>query len=96
MHNRSRLQCIVYSTFLLPLKQCVETVAQEAVQIPLQPTVTMRVIVWEDNSGALHGLILNMDGLHPALRVMALSIEVVKIDTENQQADIPMKDLRMN
>jgi hypothetical protein len=63
MHNRSRLQCIVvYSTYLLPLKQCVETVPQEAVQIPLQPIVTMRVTVWEDNSGALHGLILNMDG----------------------------------
>ena len=90
---------------LLPLKRLVETVAQ-AVQIPLHPTTSMRVTVWEDNSGALILANLEPGRMTPRSKHYGVkyhwfrehlkpnNIEVLKIDTEDQQADILTKALR--
>jgi hypothetical protein len=90
---------------LLPLKRLVETVAG-AVQIPLHPTTAMRVTVWEDNTGALTLANLEPGRMTPRSKHYGVKyhwfrehlkpncIEVVKIDTDDQQADILTKALR--
>ena len=90
---------------LLPLKRLVETVAQ-AIQIPLQPTTAMRVTVWEDNTGALTLANLEPGRMTPRSKHYGVKyhwfrehlkpngIEVVKIDTEDQKADMLTKALR--
>jgi hypothetical protein len=90
---------------LLPLKRLVETVSQ-AVQLPLQTSIAMRVTVWEDNTGALTLANLEPGRMTPRSKHYAVKyhwfrehlkpngIEVLKIDTEDQLADMLTKALR--
>jgi hypothetical protein len=89
---------------LLPLKQLAETVAH-AVQISLHPISTMHVIEREDNSGALmltklEPRSMTLQSKHYGVKnhwfrqhLKPDGIEVVKIDTKNQQADMLIKAL---
>jgi hypothetical protein len=90
---------------LLPLKRLVETVAG-AVQIPVQPKTEMRVTVWEDNTGALTLANLEPGRMTPRSKHYAVkyhwfrehlkpnNIEVLRIDTSEQRADMFTKALR--
>lgn len=90
---------------LLPLKRLVEIVAN-AIQLPLQPTIAMRVTVWEDNSGALTLANLEPGRMTPRSKHYGVKyhwfrehlnpngIQVLKIDTADQQADMLTKALR--
>ena len=90
---------------LLPLKRLVETVAT-AVQIPLEPKTEMRVTVWEDNTGALTLANLEPGRMTPRSKHYGVkyhwfrehlkpnNIEVLRIDTTEQRADMFTKALR--
>jgi Reverse transcriptase (RNA-dependent DNA polymerase) len=90
---------------LLPLKRLVQTVAK-AVNIPLEPQILMRVTVWEDNTGALTLANLEPGRMTPRSKHYGVKyhwfrehlkpngIQVLKIDTKNQQADMLTKALR--
>jgi hypothetical protein len=90
---------------LLPLKRLVDTVSK-AVHLPLHPTRAMHMTVWEDNTGAL--TLANLEPGHGTPRskhngvkyhwfrehLKSNGIEELKIDTQDQQADILTKALR--
>ena len=91
---------------LLPLKRLVQTVAQ-AVEIPVDPEILMRVTVWEDNTGALTLANLEPGRMTPRSKHYGVKyhcwfrqhlkpngIQVLKIDTKDQQADMLTKALR--
>jgi hypothetical protein len=90
---------------LLPLKRLVELVAS-AVGLPSQDTVQMKITVWEDNSGALTLANLEPGRMTPRSKHYGVkyhwfrshlkpnNIQVRKIDTLEQQADIFTKGLR--
>ena len=90
---------------LLPLKRLVQTVAK-AVEIPLDPKILMRVTVWEDNTGALTLANLEPGRMTPRSKHYGVkyhwfrehlkpnNIQVLKIDTKDQQADMLTKALR--
>jgi hypothetical protein len=89
---------------LFLLKRLVKTVSQ-AVHIPLHPTMVMCVPVWEDNTGALTLANLEPRCMTPRSKHHEVKyywvrehqkpngIEVLKIDTQDQQADILTKAL---
>ena len=89
----------------LPLKRLVHTVAQ-AVEIPLEQEILMRVTVWEDNTGALTLANLEPGRMTPRSKHYGVKyhwfrqhlkpngIKVLKIDTMDQQADMLTKALR--
>ena len=84
---------------LLPLKRLVEKVAS-SVGLELQTIIEMRTTVWEDNSGALTLANLEPGRMTPRSKHYGVkyhwfrshlkpnNIEVIKIDTADQQADI--------
>ena len=90
---------------LLPLKRLVEKVAS-SVGLELQTIIEMRTTVWEDNSGALTLANLEPGRMTPRSKHYGVkyhwfrshlkpnNIEVIKIDTADQQADILTKGLR--
>ena len=90
---------------LLPLKRLIETVS-EAVGLSLQGVINMRTTVWEDNTGALTLANLEPGRMTPRSKHYGVkyhwfrshlkpnNIEVLKIDTDDQQADIFTKGLR--
>jgi hypothetical protein len=104
----SRVQCPVYGPALkelLPLKRLHHTVAQ-AIEIPLEPEILMRVTVWKDNTGALTLANLEPGKMTPRSKHYGVKyhwfrqhlkpngIKVLKIDTKDQQADMLTKALR--
>jgi hypothetical protein len=90
---------------LLPLKRLVEKVAN-SVGLEFQTIIEMRTTVWEDNSGALTLANLEPGRMTPRSKHYGVkyhwfrshlkpnNIEIVKIDTADQQADILTKGLR--
>jgi hypothetical protein len=90
---------------LLPLKRLVETVSK-AVGLQQQDVINMRTTVWEDNSGALTLANLEPGRMTPRSKHYGVkyhwfrshlkpnNIEVLKIKTTEQQADIFTKGLR--
>jgi hypothetical protein len=90
---------------LLPLKRLVESVAN-AVQIPLEPKTEMKVTVWEDNTGALTLANLEPGRMTPRSKHYGVkyhwfrehlkpnNIEVLRIDTKEQRADMFTKALQ--
>ena len=90
---------------LLPLQRLVHTVA-DAVGLNVQDLIEMKTTVWEDNSGALTLANLEPGRMTPRSKHYGVkyhwfrshlkpnNIQVVKVDTKDQQADILTKGLR--
>ena len=90
---------------LLPLQRLVHTVAG-AVSLDVQNLIEMKTTVWEDNSGALTLANLEPGRMTPRSKHYGVkyhwfrshlkpnNIQVVKVDTKDQQADILTKGLR--
>ena len=90
---------------LLPLQRLVHTVAG-AVGLDVQDLIEMKTTVWEDNSGALTLANLEPGRMTPRSKHYGVkyhwfrshlkpnNIQVVKVDTNDQQADILTKGLR--
>ena len=89
----------------LPLQRLVHTVA-DSVGLNVQDLIEMRTTVWEDNSGALTLANLEPGRMTPRSKHYGVkyhwfrshlkpnNIQVVKVDTKDQQADILTKGLR--
>ena len=90
---------------LLPLQRLVHTVAG-AVGLDVEDLIEMKTTVWEDNSGALTLANLEPGRMTPRSKHYGVkyhwfrshlkpnNIQVVKVDTNDQQADILTKGLR--